>query len=270
MASLRPWLAETWASITQSPRSMAAASAALALGVGAGVVPERHIFDYLWRDPTFCGSCHVHDYANEAYDRSIHAGVTTCHDCHLVPIRHYPRNLWLMVFDRPQGPNDIHRPEIPTVVCTRCHSKEADHDPLTGPMPEEMRARIAKVDDSTLHRAHLSSETRVPKASHGGDPNDDPTARAPSGPELGLHIPQTSWDKGAIGCTDCHGSEANRAHQFTATRDACVACHKNTELHGGSMASADCRQCHLSGFVSSGAASARAGEATDAPSNGIQ
>lgn len=247
--SPRRWLAESWASISQSPMSIVAAVVSLLAGAAVGTVPERHIFDYLWRDPTFCGSCHVHDYANEAYDRSIHAGLTTCHDCHLVPIRHYPRNLWMMVFDRPQGPEDIHRPEIPTVVCTRCHSKEADHEELTGPMPEELRARIVKVDDSPLHRLHLASDRRSPTVEHGGDPDADPKGRAPSGPELGLNIPQTSWDKGAIGCTDCHGSDANRAHQFTATREACVACHTNTQLHGGSMAAADCRQCHLSGFV---------------------
>lgn len=270
MSRTRLWLARQWASITQSPRSMAAAGLALTLGAGAGVAPEQHIFNYLWRDPTFCGSCHVHDYANEAYDRSIHAGVTTCHDCHLVPIRHYPRNLWLMVFDRPEGPEDIPRPEIPAVVCTRCHSKEADHEPLTGPMPEELRARIAKVDDSPLHRAHLSSETRVPSLAHGGDPSADTTERAPSGPELGLHIPQTSWDKGAIGCTDCHGSDANRAHQFTATRDDCVACHKNTALHGGSMASADCRQCHLSGFVAGGTDGSTTGKTTDVKPDGTR
>lgn len=245
-ARLRRWLSDCWASINQSPGARAAATLSLVLGVGAGVVPEQHVFDYLWRDPTFCATCHVHDYANEAYDRSVHAGLTTCHDCHLVPIRHYPRNLYMMVFDRPQGPEDIHRPEIPTIVCTRCHSKEADDEPLTGPMPAELRERIVKVDDSPLHRVHMSSETRKPSTSQGGDPD---TKAEPAREASTLDIPQMSWDKGVIACVDCHGSESNRAHQFSANRQDCVSCHEDTQLHGGGMGSADCRQCHLSEFM---------------------
>ena len=249
--SARTWLSEIWAAITASPGAMAVAALSLMAGLGAGLVPEQRVFNYLWRDPTFCGSCHAHDYANEAYDHSVHAGLTTCHDCHLVPIRHYPRNLWMMVFDRPQGPEDITRPEIPTVVCTRCHSAEADDEPLTGPMPQELRERIVKVDDSPLHRVHLSSKTRTPTAAHGGRQGE-------AGSDVGidasnLNIDRMSWDAGLISCTDCHGSDANRAHQFTATREACVACHQDTQLHGGSMASADCRQCHLSAFVGASA-----------------
>ncbi len=252
---LRVWLSGCWAEIVQSPRSKVAAASSLLLGAAVGVVPEQHIYNYMWRDPAFCADCHVHDYANEAYERSVHAGLTTCHDCHLVPIRHYPRNLYVTVFDTPQGPEDITRPEVPTVVCTRCHSKEADSEPLTGPMPQELRARIVKVDDSPLHRAHMESETREPGAAKGGGEEQAQKEEEGHAPEL--HLKQMSWDKGVIGCVDCHGSDANRAHRFEATRESCVECHEDTTLHGGTMATADCRQCHLSGFLGAGGVATR-------------
>ena len=249
MSFLRRGWVQIWAAILASPGSKAAAALSLLAGLGVGLVPEQHIYTYLWRDPAFCGDCHVHDYANEAYERSVHAGLTTCHDCHQVPIRHYPRNLWMMLVDRPQTPEDIPHPEIATTTCTRCHSREADQEPLTGPMPESLRARVVKIDDSPLHRAHLSSEARLPTEAHGG--THDATARAAvrTLPAADLHNAPSSWDRGVITCTDCHGSTDHRAHRFTATRDDCVTCHTTTEQHGRGLASADCRACHLTGFL---------------------
>lgn len=239
------WLADTRAWLGEHPARAAVVAGALAAGGVAGVPVEEKAFDYVWRDPSFCDDCHVHDYANRAYDASVHAGLTTCHDCHLVPISHYPRNLWGALFARPQGPEDIHRPEVASVICTQCHSAETDDAPLTGPMPDAVRARVVKVDASPLHRVHLESKERRPSTSRGGS---EPPARADAG-TLVAPFDAPSWDAGAIGCIDCHGSDPNRAHQFTATRDNCLACHGDLQVHTGRLADLDCRQCHLSGFV---------------------
>lgn len=233
---------------------MLTAVTCLAAGLGVGLVPERQVFNYLWADPSFCGSCHAHDYANEAFDRSVHAGLTTCHDCHLVPISHYPHNLWMMLTDRPQTPDDIAKAEIPTIVCTQCHSKEGTDQELTGPMPDALRQRVVKVDSSPLHQIHMRSETRRPTPRQGGGETD--LGEAPG--VGGLHLETASWDKGTIACTDCHGLEGERAHQFTAARDLCLDCHEDTQLHGGSMATADCRQCHLGGFLAASETAAAA------------
>lgn len=246
--ALRHWLTETGRFLVSTPSAAAVVALAFVGGALAGIGPRDRVYDYMWRDPSFCDDCHVHDYANQAYDRSIHAGMTTCHDCHLVPISHYPRNLYVTVFDPPQGPEDIHPPEVETVICTRCHSKEADDEPLTGPMSEELRKRVVKVDDSPLHRVHMSSKVREPGPAKGGV-HGGAEAEHEEKHESAIPFEPPSWDEGVIGCADCHGSEANRAHQFTAQRESCERCHEEISFGAERMAGADCRQCHLSGFL---------------------
>ncbi|MBT3221027.1 MAG: hypothetical protein HN348_18245 [Proteobacteria bacterium] len=191
-------------------------------------------FRYTWVDHRFCDDCHVHDYANQAFARSIHVGLTTCHDCHRVPLRHYPKNLWLTLFDRPSGQADIHLPDVATVVCEQCHSLKA-HEPLTGPLSDELRTQIVKIDDSPLHRLHMDSESRFPGAYRGG----------------GDAVESLGHDgvKSGISCMDCHGAESNRAHRFEATMDNCIQCHEHQQLERPRLADLSCRECHFAGFL---------------------
>lgn len=251
-------LADSGRWLVAEPWRLVVVLLAAVAGAAAGVPAGNAAFHYTWKDARFCDDCHIHDYANEAWARSAHADLTTCHDCHRVPIAHYPRNLWMTAFDRPEGPEDIHAPDIPIVVCAQCHLEDGGHEPLTGPMPDEVRKAVVKVDHSPLHKAHLDAASRVPAAYQGG---------------------ATKLAEGTIACMDCHGSESNRAHRFEPTTETCVACHQ--ELHvptrpaavGGAAppgshppdltpattAGADsnafapealpCRQCHLGGFL---------------------
>lgn len=204
----------TW--LVSSNLRIAGVVVSFGVGLASGVPPGNAMFDYTWRDADFCDDCHVHDYANEAWKRSPHVGLTTCHDCHRVPIRHYPRNLWMMVSDRPQGPEDFHAPHIPIVVCGQCHLSEQEEEPLTGPMPEEIRKHVVKVDLSPLHKLHLSKE-------QDGEPID---------------------------CMSCHGGETNRAHRFEATQDNCVVCHEDRKIPASSgVAALTCKECHFAGFT---------------------
>ncbi len=234
-ARLRAWLAETRAYLTERPVRLAVVTVALVLGVGVGVPAADNAYEYTWRAPEFCGDCHVHDYADEAYFRSVHAGVTTCHDCHVVPLSHYPRNLWMMVTDRPQVADDIHTPHVASVLCEACHTDSDFH--LTGPMTEELRARVVKIDESPLHRIHLDSPVRAPTAFLGGADADDT-------PREGF------LEERVITCMDCHGSPGNEeAHRFTASRDNCLTCHEGIDLHGGRLDDLLCQECHFQGFV---------------------
>jgi hypothetical protein len=225
---MKRWLADVREHLKARPARVAAVGGALAVGMALGVPFEEAAFTYTWVDPAFCNDCHVHDYANEAYDRSVHAGLTTCHDCHLVPIRHYPRNLWLMLTDPPQGPEDIHAPEVEAVVCAQCHAEGGDHGPLTGPMGESVRKLTVKIDGSELHMRHLNAESRDPGAARGGD---------------------GSAGDGDITCMDCHGAESNRAHAFAATSENCLSCHKELDHGTHGMERLECRECHFQGFV---------------------
>jgi hypothetical protein len=216
------------------------------VGAAAGIPLEEATFDYVWRDADMCDDCHVHDYANEAYWASIHGGITTCHDCHLVPISHYPKNLFVTAFRPPQGPEDIHPPQVASVICTRCHSVEGQEEELTGPMSEAVREQTVKIDHSALHRAHLESPERRPSDSAGG--TDVPEHHTGTGPLIAPFV-RPSWDAGVISCADCHGAGPNRAHEFTATRENCVACHGDLHVNTGRMVDLDCRQCHLAGFL---------------------
>lgn len=216
--------------------------ASLLAGALTGVPVANSAFNYTWRDPDFCDDCHVHDYANAAYNRSVHVGVTTCHDCHKVPIRHYPRNLYDAVLARPKGPEDIHTPDVESVLCDACHS-ETSEEKLTGPMTEALRERVVKIDRSPLHRVHLDSDTRFPGEYRGGRHGDEggDSERAPR------HEPEGDE---VITCMDCHGSGGSeQAHRFAASRENCIQCHKGVDVTEGRLKTLRCQECHFSAFI---------------------
>jgi hypothetical protein len=196
-------------------------SAALAVGLafGAGVlvgVPVSDAgYDYTWRNADFCDDCHVHDYANEQYRASRHVGVTTCHDCHRVPIMHYPMNIWKVATIDYVDPSQVHTPDVPTLICAACHI-EGSHEELTGPMTAELRAEVVKVGESPLHALHLEQE----------------------------------HDDRPVTCLDCHGSGGGfSAHRFESTRERCLVCHEGISPEQGRLDQLECRDCHLQGFV---------------------
>jgi hypothetical protein len=237
----KAWVQHTTRFLLDHPGSLAVVLGALLLGGAAGWPVGDETFRYLWADDRFCNDCHVHDYANEAFEKSVHQGFTTCHDCHLVPIRHYPRNLFVTLLAPPQGPEDIPPPEIDTVICVRCHSAQAAEEHLTGPMSPELRPLIVKIDDSPGHRVHLGSTRRDPTATE-DLPEDPPTWSE-------RHGTRPDWDAGRIGCADCHGGGPNRAHRFEATAENCLQCHEQERPHAGDHTMLDCRSCHFAEFV---------------------
>lgn len=246
---LRDWIRGSRDHLNERPGRAVIVGLALLFGGLAGMPSGEGLYQYTWTDSRFCDDCHVHDYANRAWERSVHAGLTTCHDCHRVPISHYPRNLWLAAFDRPQSQLDIHRPNVEIVICAQCHMAEGLEEVLTGPMSDAVRRKVVKIDDSPLHQLHLEAESRDPGAYRGagdgtetghGTRTDDDTAGSEHG-----EAPTT------IGCLDCHGSAEDQAHQFTATARGCVECHDNQRVEGLSAQLIDCRECHFDGFLGS-------------------
>ncbi len=243
-----------WAQVQflrERPSRAAAVAACLLIGSIAGIAPGNVAFYYTWADYRFCDDCHVHDYANEAYARSVHYGLTTCHDCHRVAIRHYPINLYLTLRYGAMTPDEMHPPTVESVVCEQCHWAKQHHE-LTGPMSEEVRKRIVKVDDSPLHMLHLGSETREPGRYLGGEEGAEEHHGGGHGlfPFGGGEHELPDWDAGVIGCADCHGSEENRAHSFRATRANCVECHSEMETGSGRLKNVSCQECHFWGFAS--------------------
>ena len=246
-ARVRAWLKDSIAFVLSKPAHLLMVGGFFLAGSIAGTPVGSSFYTYMWADHRFCDDCHVHDYANEGYEHSVHSGVTTCHDCHLVPIRHYPRNLVITLFDTPESQDDIHRPDVANVICSRCHSKETDDEEMTGPMNPELRKRIVKVDESPLHMAHLSATKRAPEEEQGGPRAGEEVPEREA--SHSLHGEAPSWDKGEIGCMDCHGSENNRAHHFEAIRADCIACHMHQDEGAHQMGGLECRECHFSGFV---------------------
>jgi len=242
LATLLSWFRDTGRFLASHPGPLALVVTGLLGGVISGLPVGDAMFTYMWRNPSFCDDCHVHDFANEACFRSVHGGVTTCHDCHKVPVRHYPRNLWVTVFDTHETRSDIPTPHLPLVVCGQCHLSTQEEEPLTGPLTDEDRKHVVKIDDAPLHRAHLDAKQRKPSGYHGG--TDQPPRANRSGAE-----DEPDPTAGAITCLDCHGSDEGEAHQFTATRNDCVSCHGELELPKGHLTTVDCTQCHLEGFL---------------------
>jgi len=193
---------------------------ALTLGAAAGLPLGERIYAYQWSDARFCSDCHAHDYADEAWARSGHADLTTCHDCHRVPIRHYPRNLWVTITRPPKTPQDIPHPEVPVLICTQCHIGQCDPHEISGPMSAELCDSIVKVDNSPLHSAHLNADHARP----GGESTEDER----------------------VVCEDCHGGRVDDPHRFETSREACTRCHEEHEAE--TVAGLPCRQCHGPGF----------------------
>ncbi len=220
------------------------------LGGFAGFPLGERIYAYQWSDARFCNDCHVHDYANEAWADSLHRDLTSCHDCHLVPIRHYPRNLFVTIFETPETAEDIPHPDVPLVVCSQCHLGHCGDHQLTGPLSPELCEAVAKVDTSVLHKAHLDSKVRKPgeqpgeAAEHGSEHAAEP---AHGGGGHGAAI-----EEGPIACRDCHGPTGDQPHVFVPTVAHCLECH---EGHAGGPGGENipCRQCHGAKFLATSA-----------------
>ena len=236
------WAHQSRAHLLERPIRSVAFGLALFIGGLTGIPSGESLYRYTWTDSRFCDDCHVHDYANRAWERSVHADLTTCHDCHRVPISHYPRNLWLAAFDRPQSQKDIHRPELEVVICAQCHLREGLEEPLTGPMADAVRRQVVKVDDSPLHTLHLEAEGRDPGAYRGAGDDTE------SG-EVMHEDREAGASSDTITCVDCHSSAEDQAHQFTATGRSCVECHENQRVKGPAAEMIDCRECHFDGFL---------------------
>jgi hypothetical protein len=243
------WPGETLRFLREKPSRLLVILATFVVGGIAGLPFGEDLYQYTWTDSRFCDDCHIHDYANEAWERSVHSELTTCHDCHRVPISHYPHNLWLTVFDRPEQ-GEIERPAIGKIICEQCHADAGADDVLTGPMSEELRQEIVRIDNSPLHKLHMEAEDRDPgkyrgASDHAGSEGKDATAD-----HSGDHTtPDGDSIEGAITCLDCHGSAEGEAHQFVARTEVCEECHENQVVGGGRAASVSCRDCHFAGFL---------------------
>lgn len=235
------WVRSTITFLFANPASLAVVTLALIVGSAAGAPVSDKAYDYMWRDAQFCDDCHVHDYANQAWAKSVHGKLTTCHDCHRVPIRHYPKNLYVAVFRRPQVPEDIPKPEVGVVICEQCHSSKGAEEPLTGPMPESIRTQVVHIDDSPLHRLHLDAKTRTPNRYQGG--KDEAPSAEPAHGGHGAIV-----GEGPITCLSCHGGENATAHQFPATTEVCEKCHEGIRPADESGDGLSCLDCHARGF----------------------
>jgi hypothetical protein len=235
------WIRSTFVWLLANPASLGVVTVALICGSVAGAPVSDKAYDYMWRDAQFCDDCHVHDYANQAWAKSVHGKLTTCHDCHRVPIRHYPKNLYVTVFQRPEVPEDIPKPEVGVVICEQCHSSKGAEEPLTGPMPEEIRSKVVHIDKSPLHRLHLDAESARPSNYQGGEDATEPEAPHAAGHEKPA-------GEGPIACLSCHGGENLTAHQFPAKSAVCEECHKGIQPHDESGGGLDCLDCHGPGF----------------------
>lgn len=228
------WFTETVRWLVAHPGSLVVVSAAMLVGGVAGAPVGDDMFTYMWKDARFCDDCHVHDYANQNWAKSVHGKLTTCHDCHRVPIRHYPKNLFVTLFERPETPEDIPRPEVQIVICEQCHLKSGSEEVLTGPMPAAIRSQVVRIDESTLHRKHLEAKERTPPAYEGGEHGSVPPSAMP--------------DADGIVCLDCHGSQDLQVHRFTAVSESCEVCHGGIRPADERGRALSCLDCHARGF----------------------
>lgn len=226
--------------------------AVLAIASIAGSVVGYRGYLWAWVDPEFCYLCHIHDYAVMDWRRSIHGEVVTCHDCHRVPLLHYTETLLHTFVDRPSYPEDLEElPHISSETCESCHLTDvASFRELSSPMPRWLFDGTVKIDQSPAHVAHMQASTRDPGEARGGEGG---------APERDHRLPQhggtahdVGFSTGDIECIDCHGTEANRFHNFLARAANCLQCHEDLTVRGEHLADFDCKHCHFQDFLSPG------------------
>lgn len=236
----------------------------LELGIVAAIfIPIGSYAGYeagMWMvaDPQFCEACHVHDYANEAWEASIHGQEDiTCHDCHHQSLFANVKSAVYLVSPFHDSKKLIHNiPVVKDHVCSKCHDSRVDG--LTGlhgvllDMPEEKYHSIAKINESKLHKIHLNAESRSPyKTLNWNIPAEveaDHSDEFSPGNLINLGHSETN----KIHCRDCHGSRSNRAHNFAPVRENCEQCHNaikgKDDLHSHPH-NRNCLLCHVEGFV---------------------
>lgn len=231
--------------------------AAVFLPIGSYAGYEAGI--WMVKDPDFCEACHVHDYANEAWEVSIHGQKDiTCHDCHHQSLTDNVKSAIYLVSPIHDASKLIHSvPVVKDYVCQKCHDSRVDglgsifHGVLMD-MPEEKYNSIAKVNNNRLHKAHLEAESRFPYKSLNWNIPAEPEKDFSKDFTPGNLINFGQKEESAIHCRDCHGSKSNRAHNFAPVRENCEQCHNAIrdmdELHSHPH-NRNCLLCHVDGFV---------------------
>ncbi len=119
------------------PLTLAAATAGVALGVGAYAFHYAKGSSYFGNDPASCANCHVMTSHYAGWLAGPHHGVATCNDCHTPagPVSKYvvkARNGWRhsMAFTLGGYPDALRAlPESSAIVegnCRRCHQDLVD------------------------------------------------------------------------------------------------------------------------------------------------
>ncbi len=204
-------------------------------------------YKYMVHDAAFCGLCHAHDYAQDAWYEGAHYKSTTCHDCHHQSLYANVKGAFCMVFNPPKVGEIMHKiPKVEDKHCEKCHLPQPHGILLDilGPLDSYDINKIIKISETKGHRVHLSAKTRDPSEKIKW--NTNLVAKETTEKQKGKH------DTAIINCTDCHGSKHNRAHSFNATADNCKECHKsirvtkqvNAHIHQ------NCMLCHFSDFLS--------------------
>ncbi|MGK5084185.1 hypothetical protein WDW37_12890 [Bdellovibrionota bacterium FG-1] len=229
---------------------------ALVIGGVVGTYPGYKAFQYTWVDSGFCTKCHIHDYANVSWKKSIHGKITTCHDCHHQPLVQYFEEAVALVTKKPRFPLDMkHVPHVEKHLCEGCHWDfgHSGHADVAGPLSSHALKDIPKVSNTRLHKLHLSKEVKLPF------PQQQHLGAALKGKWIedsmlghGADADKTVWQARPIMCIDCHGGIANRAHNFGATDVACVRCHNALPAkfaHTQVQTTFGCRNCHFLEFM---------------------
>lgn len=217
----------------------------LVVSLIAGGFMGHQVNHVVVHDAAFCLSCHVHDYAQDAWVTSIHnSSNSTCHDCHHQSLYDNVRGAVQLVSPfHKQGEMVHHIPVVQNEHCAKCHLPHHEESVLDvlGPISVEQIRNTVKIDETRLHQVHLKSETREPRA-------DWQTPKSENEPTAGGDS-AISHSEGAINCRDCHGGEPNRAHNFTASQANCSQCHKNPHANDAHAHNSNCLSCHVIEFI---------------------
>ncbi len=168
------------------------------------------INDYFEHDPNACALCHVHDYANEAWAKSVHKEVT-CHECHHSTKKEQVVQLYRFVFMGQKMVEPRHGQIIVAwKICIQCHWEKDKRYP-DAPV----------VNRSRYHAKHVFIEQIECAKCHGYVVHNFlPEERFCVNCHTGREVHGTGMEK--LACINCH---TDRTPHLRPDREKCLFCH---------------------------------------------
>lgn len=181
----------------------------LAFAVGGGIAAYK-INDFFENNPNACTLCHVHDKAQQAWQKSKHFGLN-CHQCHHSSKREQAEQAFKFTFLGQKSVSPRHgKVIVPWKLCANCHWERNQKYP-NAPL----------INKSRFHARHMFMEQIECSKCHGYIVHEFvPEARFCIKCHTNREIHGVGMEE--LPCFNCH---TDRTKDLKPGRNKCLFCH---------------------------------------------